>query len=129
MGTSLKCVGEQSFRLYSKVMRLSSPAGVDGVTVERFERNLAEQLSRLQQALRDGSFQPQAIRRVEIPKADGGMRGLGIPSVVDLVAQAAVLETIEPIFEHAFDNASYGFRSGRRGQTARRKQRGHPPLR
>ena len=106
-------VGEHSFRLYSKLMRLSSPAGVDGVTVERFERNLDERLSRLQQALRDGSFQPQAIRRVEIPKADGGMRGLGIPSVVDRVAQAAVLETIEPIFEHAFDDASYGFRPGR----------------
>ena len=109
-------------------MRLSSPAGVDGVTVERFERNLDGRLSRLQQALRDGSFQPQAIRRVEIPKADGGMRGLGIPSVVDLVAQAAVLETIEPIFEHAFDDASYGFRPGRCGQTTC-KQRGHPPLR
>ena len=80
-------------------MPLSSPAGVDGVTVERFERNLDERLSRLQQALRDGSFQPQAIRRVEIPKADGSKRPLGIPSVVDRVAQAAVLETIEPIFE------------------------------
>ena len=100
-------------RAWARVRANAGAPGVDGVTVERFERNLDERLSRLQQALRDGSFQPQAIRRVEIPKADGGMRGLGIPSVVDRVAQAAVLETIEPIFEHAFDDASYGFRPGR----------------
>ena len=100
-------------RAWARVRANAGAPGVDGVTVERFERNLDERLNRLQQALRDGSFQPQAIRRVEIPKADGSKRPLGIPSVVDRVAQAAVLETIEPIFEHAFDDASYGFRPGR----------------
>jgi RNA-directed DNA polymerase len=112
-------------RAWERVRANAGAPGVDGVTIERFERNLDERLSRLQQALRDGSFQPQAIRRVEIPKADGGMRGLGIPSVVDRVAQAAVLETIEPIFEHAFDDASYGFRPGRSCKDALRAvQRG-----
>ena len=100
-------------RAWARVRANAGAPGVDGITVERFERNLDERLSRLQQALRDGSFQPQSIRRVEIPKTDGSKRPLGIPSVVDRVAQAAVLETIEPIFEHAFDDASYGFRPGR----------------
>ena len=100
-------------RAWARVRANAGAPGVDGVTIERFERNLDERLNRLQQALRDGSFQPQAIRRVEIPKADGSKRPLGIPSVVDRVAQAAILETIEPIFEHAFDDASYGFRPRR----------------
>jgi RNA-directed DNA polymerase len=100
-------------RAWARVRANAGAPGVDGVTVERFERHLDERLSRLQNAMRDGSFQAQAIRRVEIPKADGSKRPLGIPSVVDRVAQAAVLETIEPILEHAFDDASYGFRPGR----------------
>lgn len=100
-------------RAWERVRKNDGAPGIDAVTVERFERRLDDRLSRLQKALRDGSYQPQAIRRVEIPKSDGKTRPLGIPCVVDRVAQAALLETIEPIFEHVFDDASYGFRSGR----------------
>jgi RNA-directed DNA polymerase len=110
-----KMIGDVALsRAFERVRKNAGAPGVDRVTVERFERRLDDRLSRLQAALRDGSYRPQAIRRVEIPKSDGkSKRPLGIPCVGDRVVQAALLETIEPIFEHAFDDASYGFRPGR----------------
>lgn len=101
------------WRGWDRVRRNDGAAGVDRVSVERFDAHAQTRLARLQSGLRDGTYQPQAVRRVEIPKADGKVRGLGIPTVSDRVVQAALLEVIEPIFEHIFEPRSYGFRPGR----------------
>jgi RNA-directed DNA polymerase len=87
--------------------------GVDGVSLQDFEARLDEELSRLQQDLANWTYQPSPVRRVEIPKPQGGVRLLGIPTVRDRVVQAALKLLLEPIFEPAFSPHSYGFRPGR----------------
>lgn len=90
-------------------------AGVDRMSVAQFARKQDVYLAELAQALRDGSYRPQAVRRVYIPKAGSKtqFRPLGIPAVKDRVVQAALKLVIEPIFEHEFEARSFGFRPGR----------------
>jgi group II intron reverse transcriptase/maturase len=88
--------------------------GIDGVSIQDFEANLDEELSRLQQELIDWTYQPSPVRRVEIPKPEGkGVRLLGIPTVRDRVVQTTLKLLLEPIFEPHFSPHSYGFRPGR----------------
>jgi RNA-directed DNA polymerase len=96
-----------------KVQANQGAAGVDGQSVERFAAKAAEYLSELATALREGTYRPQAVKRVEIPKGDGRMRPLGIPAVKDRIVQQAIRLVIEPIFESAFCDGSYGFRPRR----------------
>jgi RNA-directed DNA polymerase len=98
---------------WTKVYANRGAAGVDGQSVERFAAKAEEYLSELSAALRNGSYRPQAVKRVEIPKGDGKTRPLGIPTVKDRIVQQAVRLVIEPIFESRFSDGSYGFRSGR----------------
>ena len=98
---------------WEKVRTNGGASGVDGESVERFEARQDEYLAELSEALRRGDYQPQAVRRVEIPKGDGRMRPLGIPTVKDRVVQTAMKLVIEPIFETKFLPTSYGFRPGR----------------
>ena len=98
---------------WTKVQANKGAAGVDGQSVERFAAKADEYLSELATALRDESYRPQAVKRVEIPKGDGRMRPLGIPTVKDRIVQQAVRLVIEPIFENGFCDGSYGFRAGR----------------
>jgi RNA-directed DNA polymerase len=102
--------------LRSAWMRVRSnggAAGVDGESIERFEARSEEYLAELSEGLRTGSYRPQAVRRVEIPKGDGRTRPLGIPAVKDRIVQTALKLVIEPIFEATFRATSYGFRPGR----------------
>lgn len=101
------------WRAWRRVEANAGAAGVDRVSVERFARTAPERLRRLGEELKAGRYRPQGVRRIEIPKSDGGRRPLGIPTVTDRVVQAAVVEVIEPIFESRFEAGSYGFRSGR----------------
>jgi RNA-directed DNA polymerase len=87
--------------------------GVDGMSVQRFAEHVEQYLAELGQALREGSYRPEPVRRVEIPKATGGVRPLGIPAVKDRVVQAALKLVMEPIFEREFDEANWGFRPQR----------------
>jgi len=98
---------------WARVRANRGAAGVDGVSVERFAARSEDYLAELEAALRAGSYRPQPVRRVAIPKGDGRTRPLGIPAVKDRIVQTAVKLVIEPIFEAAFLDASYGFRPGR----------------
>lgn len=98
---------------WEKVWVNEGAAGVDGQSIKRFEARAELYLTELSTALRNGSYQPQPIRRVEIPKGDGRTRPLGIPTVKDRIVQTAVKFALEPIFEAMFRPTSYGFRPGR----------------
>ena len=98
---------------WRKVRSNRGAAGVDGQSVERFAAKADEYLAELATALREGSYRPQPVKRVEIPKGDGGKRPLGIPAVKDRIVQTAVKFALEPIFEATFCAGSYGFRPGR----------------
>jgi len=96
---------------FGKVKANGGAAGVDHETIEMFERHLEENLEKLSRALREGSYRPQAIKRVWISKIGSKeKRPLGIPTVRDRVVQAALLHVLEPIFEQDFAVQSYGFR-------------------
>jgi RNA-directed DNA polymerase len=98
----------------AKVVANRGAAGVDHVTVEQFSLHAPENLRILGEQLRLGTFQPQAIRRVYIPKPGSTeYRALGIPTVRDRVVQRAIVHVLEPIFERDFAPTSYGFRPGR----------------
>ena len=98
---------------WTKVEANKGAAGVDGQSIERFAARSDVYLAELSAALREGSYRPQAVKRVEIPKGDGKTRPLGIPTVKDRIVQQAVRLVIEPIFEAGFRDESYGFRPGR----------------
>jgi RNA-directed DNA polymerase len=98
---------------WRRVATNAGAAGVDGQSVERFAAAAATYLEELKQALESGTYQPQPVKRVEIPKGPGQMRPLGIPAVKDRVVQTALKLVLEPIFEREFRDTSYGFRPGR----------------
>jgi group II intron reverse transcriptase/maturase len=88
-------------------------AGVDGQTIQDFEVRLADNLYKLWNRLSSGSYMPPPVRRVDIPKANGGTRPLGIPTVADRIAQEVVRRYLEPVLEPVFHPDSYGYRPGR----------------
>ena len=106
---------------WQHVRRNKGAAGVDGQSVERFLQQSERYLQELHTNLKDGSYQPSPVKRVEIPKGDGRTRPLGIPTVKDRIVQAALKMVIEPIFEVQFRPGSYGFRPGRRCKDALRE--------
>lgn len=100
------------------VRRNKGAAGVDGMTVSEVESHILEVYPYLRKKLLDGSYKPQPVRRVEIPKANGGIRKLGIPVVRDRVVQQAIRQVIEPIIDKHFLTHSHGFRKGKSNHTA-----------
>ncbi len=105
-----------------KVIENSGAAGIDHVSVKQFQRRLPEELDALERSLREGTYRPQAIKRVYIPKPGSNeKRPLGIPTVRDRVVQTALRNVIEPIYEQTFAERSYGFRPGRGCKDALRR--------
>lgn len=101
---------------YLQVVRNKGAAGVDGMTVEGLGEYLSENGENIKEQLRTRKYKPQPVRRVEIPKPDGGVRNLGVPTVVDRFIQQAVAQVLTPIFEEQFHDHSYGFRPNRCAQ-------------
>jgi len=106
---------------WEKVKKNRGSAGIDEVTIGKFEERKHYYLDLLHRKLRDGSYRPKPVKRVEIPKSDGGTRRLGIPSVMDRVVQQALVQRMEPIFEPEFLQCSFGYRKGRSPHDAMRK--------
>ena len=108
---------------WKKVRSNRGAGGIDAETIESFEERLEEQLTRLHEELRAKTYQPQPVRRAEIPKTGqpGKWRTLGIPTIYDRVCQQALLNRLEPIFEPVFDEANFGYRQGRSTKDALRK--------
>lgn len=101
-----------------RVQRNKGSAGADGMTVDQLPTWLAQHETTLREQLRAGTFVPQPVRRVTIPKASGGERVLGIPSAVDRLVQQAILQVLQPRLDPTFSPHSYGFRPGRRAHDA-----------
>jgi RNA-directed DNA polymerase len=107
---------------YAKVAANGGAAGVDRVTVEDFTKRLNGNLTKLERQLREGTYRPQAVRRVNIPKpGTRETRPLGIPTVRDRIVQGALRHVLEPIFERQFAEHSYGFRPERGCKDALRR--------
>jgi group II intron reverse transcriptase/maturase len=112
-------------RAYKRVKANKGAPGVDGMTVEAALPWLKEHGKELTESIRQGKYKPDPVRRKEIPKPDGGVRKLGIPSVKDRVVQQAVAQKLMPIYEPLFSEGSYGYRPGRSAQDAIYKIRGY----
>ena len=110
---------------FGKVAANQGAPGPDRQTIEQVRKHLPRVLARLRATLLEGTYQPGGIRRVWIPKAGGGQRGLGIPNVVDRMVQEAVRMVLEPMYEPTFHPSSHGFRPDRGCQTAIAEARSH----
>ena len=108
-------------RAYKRVKVNKGAPGIDGMSIEEASKWLKENREELLTKIREGKYKPQPVRRVEIPKPDGGKRKLGIPTVVDRIIQQAIAQKLSPIFEPKFTEGSYGYRPGRSAQMAIQK--------
>jgi len=108
---------------YKRVKSNKGAAGIDGMTVEEALPWLREHGEELLKSIRNGKYKPSPVRRKEIPKGDGGVRKLGIPTVIDRIIQQAIAQVITPIYEPLFSDGSYGYRPHRSAQKAIQKVR------
>lgn len=105
-------------KAFQQVKRNQGSGGVDGMTLEAYEVDLSEHLKGLHEHLKRGTYQVQAVRLVEIPKPNGGVRRLGIPTIADRVVQQSILNSLQPIYDPHFSASSFGFRPGRSAHQA-----------
>lgn len=103
---------------YYRVVRNKGAAGNDGMTVDKLQPYMQTQGNALKQKILSGDYVPQPVRRVEIPKPNGGVRLLGIPTVIDRLIQQAMAQKLSELFDRTFSNSSYGFRPRRNAQQA-----------
>ena len=100
-------------KAYKKVVSNKGVAGVDGVTVEEVAEYIKEHKEEIISKIKERKYKPQPVKRVQIPKENGKMRNLGIPTVIDRIIQQAMVQVLSPIFEEQFNDNSFGFRPGR----------------
>jgi RNA-directed DNA polymerase len=110
---------------YKRVKANGGSHGVDGMRVEELLPYLKQHGAVIRQSVLEGAYRPQSVRRVEIPKPDGGVRLLGLPTVVDRLIQQAIAQVLNGIFDKGFSANSYGFRPGRSAHDAIKAARGH----
>lgn len=104
---------QEIYTAYKQVKANKGAAGADGQSIKDFDKNLEDNLYKLWNRMSSGSYFPPPVKRVEIPKADGGKRPLGIPTVTDRIAQMVAKNRLEPELEKHFDPDSYGYRPGK----------------
>lgn len=112
------CESSNLNRAYKRVKSNKGSPGIDGMTVDEMSAYIATHKEQLLESLRSGSYQPQPVKEVIIPKTGGGQRQLGIPTVIDRLIQQAILQVLQPIFEKRFSDHSFGFRPGRSAHQA-----------
>ncbi len=110
---------------YERVVKNEGAPGVDGLRVAEFKPWLKAHWPKVRQARLAGEYMPAAVRKVEIPKPQGGVRTLGIPTVLDRLMQQALHQVVQPLFEPEFSASSYGFRPGRNAHQAVKAARGY----
>ena len=108
-------------RAWKRVKSNNGAPGIDGVTVKDWPTHAREHWPTSREQLESGRYRPQAVRRVEIPKPDGGIRLLGIPTVTDRVVQQAIAQVLTPIFDPTFSDSTFCFRPGRNAHQAIRQ--------
>jgi RNA-directed DNA polymerase len=116
---------ENMTNAYNQVVRNKGASGVDGLEVTELKEYLQKHWSTIKEKLLKDEYYPQAVRRVEIPKPDGGKRMLGIPTVVDRMIQQALHQVLNPFYDPHFSQWSYGFRTGRSAHNAIDQAREH----
>ena len=112
------CERDNLERAWQRVRENKGSPGIDGMTIDQAVGYLREHWPTLREQLLEGAYQPQPVKRVEIPKPDGGVRKLGIPSVVDRLIQQALLQVLQRRWDPTFSEQSYGFRPGRSAHQA-----------
>ena len=110
-------------KAWKRVKANHGAPGVDGITIEQFPDHTRSLWAGIRETLFAGTYQPLPVRRVEIPKLTGGMRPLGIPTVLDRLIQQAIAQVLSPIFDPSFSDSSFGFRPGRSAHHAIHKAR------
>ena len=114
-----KILGKDNLnRAFKRVKANKGAPGVDGLTIDETFQWLKENNHQLVDRIRRGKYTPKPVRRVEIPKPDGGVRNLGIPTVTDRIIQQAMAQQMMPIYEPLFADGSYGYRPGRSAKDA-----------
>lgn len=116
---------ENMLAAYHRVARNKGAAGVDGMTVDQLWPWCQKHWSTVRNQILEGTYVPKPVRKVEIPKPDGGIRVLGIPTVVDRMIQQALSQVLGPIYDPTFSDASFGFRPGRSAHDAVQAAKGH----
>ncbi|PYV22460.1 MAG: group II intron reverse transcriptase/maturase, partial [Acidobacteria bacterium] len=112
------CERENCKQALARVKANKGSPGVDGMSVHELPGYLKQHWPAIREQLRSGTYQPQPVRRVEIPKPDGGVRKLGIPTVLDRFIQQAVMQVLQRRWDRTFSEHSYGFRPGRSAHQA-----------
>ena len=112
------CERENCKRALKRVKANKGSPGVDGMTVQALPGFLQQHWPAIREQLQSGIYQPQPVKRVEIPKPDGGVRKLGIPTVLDRFIQQAVMQVLQKRWDRTFSDHSYGFRPGRSAHQA-----------
>jgi len=107
------CERENCKQALRRVKANKGSPGVDGMTVHQLPGYLKQHWSAMREQLLNGNYKPQPVKRVEIPKPDGGARKLGVPTVLDRFIQQAVMQVLQRRWDRTFSNYSYGFRPGR----------------
>lgn len=110
-------------RAFKQVMHNKGSGGVDGVEIERFTSQVEKEWPGIRARIQEGSYEPQPVKRVEIPKPEGGVRLLGIPTLIDRMIQQAIGQELMGRYDSTFSESSYGFRPGRNAQQAVLKAR------
>ena len=112
------CQAENCKQALARVQSNKGSPGIDGVTVEKLPDYLKQHWPKVREQLLSGTYKPQPVKRVEIPKPDGGMRKLGIPTALDRLIQQMVLQVLQRSWDPTFSEHSYGFRPGRSAHQA-----------